>query len=74
VKCAATGSKSEDLARDLRNEKWQYRALAQLGIAAFYEADVATARTNVGSTLEQASKVDDTAAQVRFLIFLVKDS
>lgn len=60
----------EDLARELRKPKWQYRALAQLGIAAFYDADLATARTNVGSALEQATKGGDTAAQVRFLIFL----
>ena len=60
----------EDLARELRNPKWQYRALAQLGIAAFYDADLATARTNVGSALEQATKAGDTAAQVRFLIIL----
>jgi CHAT domain-containing protein len=60
----------EDLARDLQNPKWQYRALAQLGIAAFYDADLATARTNVGSALEQATKAGDTAAQVRFLIIL----
>ena len=60
----------EDLARDLRNHKWQYRALAQLGIAAFYDADLAMARTNVGNALEQATKAGDTAAQVRFLIIL----
>lgn len=59
-----------ELARDLRNLKWQYRALAQLGVAAFYDADLPTARKNVGTALEEATKAGDTAAQVRFLVFL----
>jgi hypothetical protein len=29
----------QTLARDLNNAKWQYRALGQLGVAAFYEGD-----------------------------------
>ena len=41
----------EALARELGNTKWQYRALAQLGIAAFYDADLETARKNIGTAL-----------------------
>jgi CHAT domain-containing protein len=58
----------QELARDLRNQKWQYRALAQLGISAFYDTDLATARTNIGTALEQAMNAHDLAAQVRFLV------
>jgi hypothetical protein len=39
------------LARDLGDTKWQYRALAQLGIAAFYDADLDTAGKDVGTAL-----------------------
>ncbi len=35
------------LAGELGDSKWQNRALAQLGLAAFYEGDLATARANV---------------------------
>ena len=34
------------LARELDDTKWQYRALAQLGLVAFYDGDLATARKN----------------------------
>ena len=50
--------------------KWQYRALAQLGIAAFYDADLETARKNVGTALAAATKAGDAAAQIRFLTIL----
>lgn len=60
----------EQLAKELGNQKWQYRALAQLGIAAFYDADLTTARTNVGTALEEATKAGDRPAQVRFLVIL----
>jgi hypothetical protein len=39
------------LASELGDAKWQYRALAQLGLAAFYDGDLATARKNVASAL-----------------------
>ena len=44
------------LARDLGDAKWQYRALAQLGIAAFYDGDLETARKNVGGALAEADE------------------
>lgn len=58
------------LARDLGNDRWQYRALAQLGIAAFYDGDLQTARRNVGAALEQATKNGDAGAQIRYMTAL----
>ena len=60
----------QTLARDLGDTKWQYRALAQLGIAAFYDADLETARKNVGTALAAATKAGDVGAQIRFLTIL----
>jgi CHAT domain-containing protein len=59
-----------ELAQQLDNTKWQYRALAQLGIAAFYDADLETARKNVGSALAAAEKAGDVGSQIRFLTIL----
>jgi CHAT domain-containing protein len=58
------------LAQELGDMKWQYRALAQLGIAAFYDADLETARKNVGTALAAAAKAGDAGAQIRFLTIL----
>ena len=58
------------LARELGNEKWQYRALAQLGIAAFYDGDLETAGKDVGAALTAATKAGDAGAQIRFLTVL----
>ncbi len=58
------------LARGLGNTKWQYRALAQLGIAAFYDADLETASNAVGTALVAATKAGDAGAQIRFLTIL----
>ncbi len=60
----------QTLARDLGDMKWQYRALAQFGIAAFYDADLETARKNVGTALAAATKAGDAGAQIRFLTIL----
>ena len=60
----------QTLAQDLGDVKWQYRALAQLGIAAFYDADLETARKNVGSALSEATKAGDAGAQIKFLTAL----
>lgn len=60
----------QTLAQDLGDMKWQYRALAQLGIAAFYDADLETARKNVGSALAAATKAADAGAQIRFFTIL----
>src|SRR5437667_2351140 len=58
------------LAWDLGNTKWQYRALAQLGIAAFYDADLETARKNIGTALAGATKAGDAGAEIRVLTIL----
>ncbi len=60
----------QSLAGDLGNTKWQYRALAQLGLAAFYDGDLATARKNVGSALVAATTAGDAGAQIRYLTTL----
>jgi tetratricopeptide (TPR) repeat protein len=54
------------LARNLGDTKWQYRAQAQLGLAAFYDGDLTTARKNVGSALVAATKNGDIGAQIRY--------
>lgn len=58
------------LARELGDAEWQYRSLAQLGIAAFYDGDLETARKNVGMALADATKSADTGAEIRFLTVL----
>ena len=60
----------QSLASELGNTKWQYRALAQLGIAAFYDADLETARKDVGAALAAATKASDAGAQIRMLTIL----
>jgi hypothetical protein len=58
------------LAKELGNQQWQYRARAQLGVAAFYEGDLETARTNVASALADATAAKDVASQIRVLSML----
>jgi hydrogenase maturation factor HypF (carbamoyltransferase family) len=43
---------------------------AQLGIAAFYDADLETAGKDVGTALAAATKAGDAGAQIRFLTIL----
>jgi CHAT domain-containing protein len=71
-----TGAMKQDwvqvqtLAKELGNAKWQYRALAQLGIAAFYDADLETARKDAGGALVAATTAGDVGAQIRILTIL----
>ncbi len=58
------------LSGDLGDEKWRYRALAQLGIAAFYDGDLETARKNVATALAEATKDGDAGAQIRYMTAL----
>lgn len=58
------------LAKEVGNQQWQYRARAQLGVAAFYEGDLETARTNVASALADATAANDVASQIRVLTML----
>ena len=55
------------LAKELGNSKWQYRALAQLGLAAFYDGDLETARTNVSTAVTEATQAGDRGALIRYL-------
>ena len=59
-----------DLATQLAEKKWQYRALAELGIAAFYNGDLATAGNNVATALAAATQARDAGAQIVFLTAL----
>jgi CHAT domain-containing protein len=69
-----TGSMKQDwtqvhtLAQDLGNTKWPHRALAQLGIAAFYDGDLEAARKDVGAALAAATKAGDVGGQMRILM------
>jgi len=73
-----TGAMKQDwaqvqtLAKELGNPKWQYRALAQLGIAAFYDADLETARKDAGGALVAATTAGDVGAQIRILTILAR--
>src|ERR1035438_9960098 len=60
----------QKLATELGNDKWQYRALAQLGVAAFYNGDLDTAGKNVARAFAEATKNGDGAARVVFLTML----
>ena len=57
----------QTLAEKSGDRKWQYRSLAQLGIAAFYDGDLPTATKNVSSALVAATANGDAGAQIRFL-------
>lgn len=58
------------LAQDLRDTKWQYRALAVLSMVAFYDADLETARKNIGTALATATAHGDVGGQIRALTIL----
>jgi tetratricopeptide repeat protein len=60
----------QTLAAELGNKKWQYRALAQLGVVAFYQADLETGRKDMGAALAAATSAGDAGAQIRFLTVL----
>lgn len=59
-----------ELAQEIGDRKWQYRATAQLGLAAFYKGDLITARRNVGSALALAKANDDRGAEIRYMTVL----
>src|SRR5260370_1931464 len=58
------------LAEELGESKWQYRALAQLSMAAFYDADLETARKNIGTALAAATTNGDIGGQIRSLTII----
>ncbi len=60
----------ESLSRELGDAKWGYRALAQIGVASFYDADLENARKDIGAALEAAKAANDRGAEIRFLTIL----
>ena len=58
------------LARELGDSKWTYRSLAMLGVAAFYDGDMETARKSAGAALAAAAAAGDIGAQIRILTIL----
>jgi CHAT domain-containing protein len=54
------------IATAIGDAHWQNRALAEIGISAFFEGDLQTARQNVGTAVQVAGQIHDFAAQARF--------
>jgi hypothetical protein len=54
------------LARDLHDAEWENRAIGELGMAAFYDGDIQTARKNVGQALKTATATNDVGGQILF--------
>jgi len=55
------------LARELGSEKWQYRALGQLGFADFYDGDLPSAQKKVAEALIGATAINDIGGQIFYL-------
>jgi CHAT domain-containing protein len=55
------------LARDSSDSRWQYRASAELGMAAYYEGDLQAAREKIGAALIAATKAHDIGSQIKYL-------
>lgn len=51
------------LARDSSDPRWQYRASAELGMAAYYEGDVQAASHKIGAALIAATRRTMSAAK-----------
>ncbi|MGA8028396.1 MAG: hypothetical protein WB992_14730 [Bryobacteraceae bacterium] len=60
----------EALAQRLGDQHWQNRAMAQIGIEAFYDRDLETARKNIATAVAVATKIHDVGAQIRFTTVL----
>lgn len=58
------------LAQNLGDKRWRNRALAQIGIAAFYDRDLETASKNIATAASVATKIHDVGAQIRFTTVL----
>ena len=55
-----------ELAGKIGDKHWQNRALAQIGISAFYDRDLDTASKYVGTAVAVAKQIGDIAAEVRY--------
>lgn len=58
------------LAHSVGDERWQNRALAQIGIEAFFDGDLQTASKDVGTAVAVATQIHDNGAQIRFTTVL----
>ncbi|MBV9268596.1 MAG: hypothetical protein JO061_20675, partial [Acidobacteriaceae bacterium] len=58
------------LAQRLGDAHWQNRAIGQIGIAAFYDRDLETARKNIARAAAVATEIHDVGAQIRFTTVL----
>jgi CHAT domain-containing protein len=57
----------KNLAADLGNTKWIYRAEGQLGFADYYDGDLVLSQRRVTSALIAATKASDVGAEIFFL-------
>jgi len=55
------------LAMESSDPRWKYRASAELGLAAFYQGDLETARKNIGGALVAATQAQDVGGQIKYL-------
>jgi hypothetical protein len=58
------------LATELGDERWRNRALAQIGITAFYDRDLETASKNVAAAATKATELHDIGGEIRFTTVL----
>jgi CHAT domain-containing protein len=58
------------LAQTLGDEHWQNRALAQIGITAFFDRDLETASKNIATAAAVATRIHDIGGQIRFTTVL----
>ena len=58
------------LAKELGDKRWEHRAMAQLGIAAYYNADLEGARQRVGAALFAAHALGDKPGEMLALSIL----
>ena len=61
---------TKELATELGDEWWRNRALAQIGVTAFYDRDLETAAKNVASAAARATEIHDIGGQIRFTTVL----
>lgn len=60
-------SEVKNLATELGNTKWTYRAEGQLGFADYYDGDLASCQRRLNSALIAATKANDVGAEIFFL-------
>ena len=58
------------LATEVGDKRWRNRALAQIGITAFYDRDLETASKNVAAAAAKATEIHDIGGEIRFTTVL----